>query len=543
MRKNKFIDLELGTAIKRFGLYVAVFVIAFGLTSSIRNAGGTYAISTCPDGYTYGDESSTEYSDLYGTCFRSTSFAAGCEDNETISSQRVEDNGLVDYFCTLDVVVTFDADGGTLSTDSYRVKYGDSVSFPLPVKKGYTFKYWVPKEGADITYKAHTEVSVYNSITYVAVWSANSNTVTFDADGGTVSPESVTVLSGEKISFPKPTKQGYEFKYWVSKGEEGSADITYAYNDELEIYDNRSFIAIWKVIEQPTEQTYTATFNANGGTLNGNATIPCSTTTGSCKIESLPTATLAGKEFKGWGTSSTCTSGDTTSLTLTNSATYYACWATDSGSTGEDETKTYDVTFDVGSGNEFYIKGKKSDDDTITDVSEINFSEYTAEHQDGLDFLGWSETSRCNEYHLTRQFKVEEDTTLYACYADPPSDEPDGYEVTFDVGTDGTFYVNQTKKNNNVLTLSKLVYSTYTAKKDGYVFKGWGTSENCEKGESRGTLTVEDDTTLYACFVEETDIEENPATGDFLLYLAFLIGILALGYTGYYAYKTVKSRE
>lgn len=541
MRKNKFIDLELGTAIKRFGLYVAVFVIAFGLTSSIRNAGGTYAISTCPSGYSlsldnsdYCCPSGYEYnydgsdidSSLSGKCYRQVDLQTSCNENENKTNAINLDNSYgVGYFCYADAEIAT-----TPSSSCYVI-----------IENGeYKKVFW--------GIAAPDETSGWRSVSGKTEETCKIHTVTFVPNGGTVSgnTENITkkVFVGDSVVMPTPEKKGYTFKYWRDSATE------YQFNAEqsVEIGSDITLVAWYEPVEtpeQPTEQTYTATFNANGegATLNGNATMNCSTTTGSCKIESLPTATLAGKEFKGWGTSSTCTSGDTTSLTLTNSATYYACWATDSGSTGEDETKTYDVTFDVGSGNEFYIKGKKSDDDTITDVSEINFSEYTAEHQDGLDFLGWSETSDCDEAHDTKQFKVEEDTTLYACYADPPSDEPDGYEVTFDVGTDGTFYVNHTKKNNNVLTLSKLVYSTYTAKKDGYVFKGWGTSKNCEKGESRGTLTVEDDTTLYACFVEEADIEENPATGDFLLYLAFLIGILALGYTGYYAYKTVKSRE
>ncbi len=62
-----------------------------------------------------------------------------------------------------------------------------------------------------------------------------------------------------------------------------------------------------------------------------------------------------------------------------------------------------------------------------------------------------------------------------------------------------------------------------------------------------GVSEVNSKTTLYACFVKEENNKDedivNPTTGSVLLYLAYLIGILALVYTGYYSYKAVKSKK
>ena len=70
---------------------------------------------------------------------------------------------------------------------------------------------------------------------------------------------------------------------------------------------------------------YTATFY-NGSTKV--ATKSCSGTT-SCTV-SLPTApTKSGYTFNGWGNSSSCTSGITSSIILTADKTYYACWKAD----------------------------------------------------------------------------------------------------------------------------------------------------------------------------------------------------------------------
>ena len=79
--------------------------------------------------------------------------------------------------------------------------------------------------------------------------------------------------------------------------------------------------------ETPTEETFTATFDANGGRLSGNGSKSCKTTSNECEITDLPTATRDGYTFKGWGTGKTCTDGEAYKLTLDANTTYYACWS------------------------------------------------------------------------------------------------------------------------------------------------------------------------------------------------------------------------
>ena len=81
----------------------------------------------------------------------------------------------------------------------------------------------------------------------------------------------------------------------------------------------------------PSTVTYTATFNENGGNLNGNSSKSCSTTGNSCTIDNLPTASKDGYTFTGWGTTESCTSGDKSTLTLSkNNTTFYACYTNNS---------------------------------------------------------------------------------------------------------------------------------------------------------------------------------------------------------------------
>ena len=48
--------------------------------------------------------------------------------------------------------------------------------------------------------------------------------------------------------------------------------------------------------------------------------------------------------------------------------------------------------------------------------------------------------------------------------------------------------------------------------------------------------------TIYACYKQGSEIE-NPNTESFLLYIAYLVGILSLVYTGYYIYKVTKKQN
>jgi uncharacterized repeat protein (TIGR02543 family) len=80
-----------------------------------------------------------------------------------------------------------------------------------------------------------------------------------------------------------------------------------------------------KVVTKTT--TLTVTFDSNSGTLVGGNTGSCSFDSGSvCTINDIPTATRDGYTFKGWGTDKSCTEGQTGSLTISQSGTFYACW-------------------------------------------------------------------------------------------------------------------------------------------------------------------------------------------------------------------------
>ena len=150
-------------------------------------------------------------------------------------------------------------------------------------------------------------------------------TVTYNANGGTGAPAAQTKYTGDslKLSSVKPTRTGYTFLGWATSATATSAQYaaggTYTGNANLTLY------AVWKA------NTYTVTYNANGGT---GTTASSSHTYDTAKVLSANGFTRTGYTFLGWSTSASATTATYTNrqsvknLTATNgeTVTLYAVW-------------------------------------------------------------------------------------------------------------------------------------------------------------------------------------------------------------------------
>ncbi len=102
--------------------------------------------------------------------------------------------------------VTFNTNGGT-AIESVTADYGTPIAKPAdPEKRGYTFKGW----DAEIPATVPAE-----NVTINANWEIITYTITFDANGGVVSPETkdynvITAID----ELPVPTRAGYTFNGW-----------------------------------------------------------------------------------------------------------------------------------------------------------------------------------------------------------------------------------------------------------------------------------------------------------------------------------------
>lgn len=127
--------------------------------------------------------------------------------------------------------VTFNANGGS-AVASAEVTEGSAIgALPTPTKSGFTLEGWYLESDfrtkVDATYVPTANVTLYakwtEGDTPTPPTPSTTCTVTFDANGGTVSPASRTVTKGHAIgSLPTPTRSGYTFDGWYN----GSTRVT-----------------------------------------------------------------------------------------------------------------------------------------------------------------------------------------------------------------------------------------------------------------------------------------------------------------------------
>lgn len=174
---------------------------------------------------------------------------------------------------TANYTVTFDTDGGS-EVKSQTVAYGGQAAVPVaPAKPGYTFAGWY------LDGKAYDfDAPVTENLTLTANWTVNRYTITFDTDGGSaIAP--ITQDYGTAVTAPAdPTRTGYTFAGWTP---EIPATMP---------AENLTIKANWTV------NTYTITYDLDGGTAEGN---PASYTVESGAI-TLAEPAKPGYTFTGW---------------------------------------------------------------------------------------------------------------------------------------------------------------------------------------------------------------------------------------------------
>jgi len=246
---------------------------------------------------------------------------------------------------------------------------------------------WIVSETADS--------SGYYTLEY-SPWEAF--TVTFDVNGGTGSPAAgKTDRHGRLASLPSPgTRTGYIFDGWYTAAEGGSAvDANHVYTGDTTLY------AHWSQI--PPE-TFTVTFNANGGSVS-----PTSGVTGEDgKLSSLPTPVREGYGFNGWFTAAEGGTAVDLNRVYTGDTTLYAHWT-------ETPPETFTVTFDANGGSVSPGSGVTGEDGTLSSLPTLADWKQQASTYSELThtFVGWY-TQKIGGTKVTADTVFTEDTTIYA---------------------------------------------------------------------------------------------------------------------------------
>jgi uncharacterized repeat protein (TIGR02543 family) len=234
--------------------------------------------------------------------------------------------------------ITYDsntADAGGAPTDSNTYHYGDTTTalqHGYMGKTGYSFDHWnTQANGGGTSYYEYGSINISGSITLYAIYTPNTYTIRYDsntATGGSAPANASYVYNGSPVILETQTtltKTGYVFGGWTDTASDPSRKLTQWYGQQV---GSVIVYAIW------VPETYTVTYNANGGT---------GTTThvfqfGSATISGVVTdPTRTGYDFLGWSTDSSTV---ITSYNFTGPVTFYAVWLSSLTISGPDSVTT-----------------------------------------------------------------------------------------------------------------------------------------------------------------------------------------------------------
>jgi|GEM_PF-6299563 len=188
--------------------------------------------------------------------------------------------------CTGDVVITLgdasrntstltlNLNGGTLtgSESSYTGSYGDTLSFGIPAKTGYTFSGWTLNSGAKGSVSSaadKTATYTFGSVqgagdTLSANWTPNTYTVTFDYndESGRTTDKTAT-YNAVWPTIANPERAGYDFGGWYTLAENGTeVNLSQTYT----LTENTTVYAHWNIHQG------TLIVDPAGGTVTINGT-------------------------------------------------------------------------------------------------------------------------------------------------------------------------------------------------------------------------------------------------------------------------------
>ena len=218
---------------------------------------------------------------------------------------------------TLSFNIKYSTTNPASQTVTYNSTYG---TLPEPTRRGYTFGGWYTTSAFTTQVTSSTKVTTARDHTLYAKWTANTYTVTLDANGGTVTPATLSVVfdgkygDGYNDSLPTAKRDGYTFTGWYTAKIGGlkvepSHLISKAYDHTI--------YACW------TPNTYTVTLIGSGGKGTSLASYTYGVET------ELPTDwTKQCARFEGWYTAQTGgTKVTSISTTTLGDQIYYARWS------------------------------------------------------------------------------------------------------------------------------------------------------------------------------------------------------------------------
>jgi uncharacterized repeat protein (TIGR02543 family) len=355
---------------------------------------------------------------------------------------------------------------GTTSPSPFTGQEGSTVYITATPATGYKFAYWT--DGVDDTHYANNpqRVIMLSVKTLTAYFTLKSYTVTWNANGGTVSPASTTKTHGSTLgTLPTPTRAStaeysYTFAGWFTAAT-GGTQITAS----TTVIKDVTYYAHWTA----TRRSYTATFNGNGGGTPSPSTITKEYNTA---LGTLPTCTRTGYTFLGWYTASSGGTKISTTTVVTKDITYYAQWSINS----------YILTFNPNGGTVTPTSKNleyNSAYGTLPTPTRASDAQYT------YTFAGWYTAATGGTQVTTATKMAAKDTTVYAHWTANTRSYTVSYQTTYGTLNKTSQSVAYNSKGSCTLTMpDNTAEFTYT-------FVGWYTAANGGGIKVGSELTLE----------------------------------------------------
>lgn len=336
--------------------------------------------------------------------------------------------------------VAYDANGGSGAPNSQTKTYGGiiNISTATPTRTGYTFNSWNTESNGSGTKYTSGQAYGYDqdggTVTLYAQWTANTYTVTFNANGGTTSTASKSVTYASTYgTLPTPTRTGYTFNGWYTAASSGTKITS---SSTVSITAAQTLYAQW------TANTYTITYNANGGsgapsattyTYAASGTVALSSTKPTKASVSAGSYTITLNAQGGSVSSTTQTAARTTSYTFSK-------WTTAANGTGTSYNAGASFSLSVASNTTLYAQYSSS-----TSTASVTLLTPT---KDGFIFKGWATSATATSGQIGT-YTPNGNITLYAIWERMIS----SYSIRFDANGGGAVDIeefNQTFNYNNI---------------------------------------------------------------------------------------------
>ena len=354
--------------------------------------------------------------------------------------------------------VTYDGNGNTsgdvpededspYDADATVTVLGNTGSL---AKNGYTFADWNNKsDGTGADFAADGTFTITQDTILYAKWTPNTYTITYNLNGASWASSAgvaeYTVGTGATLPLSSAmTNTGYTFGGWYDNSGLTGSSITTIGTSE---YGDKEFWAKW------TENTYTITYNANGGSGTTTSTVGHYVT-----VADNGFTAPSGKTFVEWNTLSTglgssYNEGD--EIELTANMTLYAIWAKSVGTINWTVTKIDSKLYRGGGG--YTIKAEI--DDASWDASDADSSKLVLTASEGVVLRNIAKSINASgKAQITAKFDITTDVNANATKITFTLTVPenngyaplaDDHNENLDNCTDGKVEVRFTSSNKN----------------------------------------------------------------------------------------------